>query len=125
MSSVTKPPDYHDYSTLTEYAAAVKSAGYSLPALLGWVIQSTMLRRGCTFQVAMDDLVRTGAIVLIGGSGLPEGERNNRAIDVTQRLKDLDANSKEEIDRKKEERTEEGECQKGDGETEKPEDLPR
>jgi hypothetical protein len=104
---VTKPPDYHDCSTLSEYMEGVKSAGYSFPALLGWVIQSTMLRRGCTFQVAMDDLVRTGAIVLIGGSGLPEGERNNRAIDVTQRLKDLDANSKEEIDRKREERTEE------------------
>ena len=105
---MTKPPDYHDCSTLSEYMEGVKSAGYSFPALLGWVIQSTMLRRGCTFQVAMDDLVRTGAIVLIGGSSLPGGKRDTKAINVTQRLEDLDANSKEEIDRQKEEGAREG-----------------
>ena len=117
---MTKPPDYHDCSTLSEYMEGVKSAGYSFPALLGWVIQSTMRRDGCSFRAAMDHLVRTGTIVLMGGSSLPEGKRDTKAINVTQRLKDLDAYHEEGIDREKGKGTEEEEHQKGDGKREEP-----
>jgi hypothetical protein len=120
MSGVTKPPDYHDYSTLSEYMDGVKSAGYSFPALLGWVVQSTMVRYGCTFQDAMNRLVRAGAIVLIGDSGLPEGERDIKTMDVTQRLKDLDAHREEEIERERETGTEERKYQKRDGKNKEP-----
>ncbi len=109
MQSLKKPPDYHDYSSLSEYVEAVKLAGYSFSALLGWVIQSAMLRHDFSFQVAMDYLGRTGTIVLMGGSSLPEGKRNTKTINVTQRLKDLDAYNKEEIDREEDKGTEEGE----------------
>jgi hypothetical protein len=115
MQVMKRAPDFRDYATLSEYADAVKSAGYSFPALLGWVVQSTMDRHGCTFQDAMGHLVRTGAIVLVGCSSLQESKRDIKAIDVKQRLKDLDAYRDEEIDRQRKETTEEGEKQKGDG----------
>lgn len=121
---MTKARDYHNYWTLSDYMDSVKSAGYSFPALLGWVVQSTMVRHDCTFQAAMEHLVRTGAIVLIAASGLTKGKRDSKTIDVKQRTKDLDAYSEEEDDRGNEKRTRKGEPQKEDGKNKEPEDIP-
>jgi hypothetical protein len=49
-------PDYRDYPVLSEYVDVVRSAGYSFPALMGWVIQSTMSagRRDRTLACRLD-----------------------------------------------------------------------
>lgn len=98
MPAVIPAPDYRDYATLSEYIDAVISAGLSFSALIGWVIQSTMRRRECKFQEAMELLIKSGTIVLIPRPQLPGNRQDTNTIDVKQRLEDLDACPEKDID---------------------------
>jgi hypothetical protein len=118
-----KALDICDYATLSEYVDAVRSAGYSFPAVMGWVIQSTMKSRECTFHEAMDLLIRAGTIVLVPNPQLPGKRQDTNTIDVKQRLEDLDACPEKDVDQTRAEKFKEGERQQQNGETEGVENI--